>query len=105
MSLVRYQQHIIIMLLRPVRFVHISMRPIPHTFAYIPESKLLETDGAQWTIFRMGPVHTWDNGPGVSGTEPECTARYQAYCTPEQEYDPIAFIGIGSGAYGTPGED
>ena len=24
----------------------------------------------------MGPVHARDDGPGVSGTEPECSARY-----------------------------
>jgi len=28
-------------------------------------------------MFRMGPVHARDNGPGVSGTEPKHTARYQ----------------------------
>jgi len=28
-------------------------------------------------MFKMGPVHTRDNGPRVSGAEPECTARYQ----------------------------
>ena len=33
------------------------MRPIPHASAYRPESKLLETDGAQQTMFRMGHVH------------------------------------------------
>ena len=38
---------------------------------------LLEIDGERRIMFRMGPVHTWDNGPGVSGTEPERTARYR----------------------------
>jgi len=28
-------------------------------------------------MFRMGPVLVRDNGPGVSGAEPECTARYK----------------------------
>ena len=27
-------------------------------------------------MFRMGPVHARDNGPGVSSAEPERTARY-----------------------------
>jgi len=27
-------------------------------------------------MFRMDPVHARDNGPGVSGAEPERTARY-----------------------------
>ena len=48
-------------------------------------------------MFRMGPVHTRDNGPGVSGAEPERTARYRDLFTPEQEYsiaDPIE-IGLG----------
>ena len=53
------------------------MRPISHTSAYRPESMLLKTDGDRRTMFRMGPVHAQDNGPGVSGTEPECTARYR----------------------------
>jgi len=53
------------------------MRLNPHTFAYRPESKLLKTDGARRTTFKMSPVHAWDNGPGVSGTEPERTARYR----------------------------
>jgi len=64
------------MLLRLVRFIYIGMRPIPHTSAYKIESKLLKTDGARRTIFRMGPVHAQDNGQGVSDTEPERTARY-----------------------------
>ena len=38
---------------------------------------LLKTDGERRTMFRAGPVHTRDNGPGVSGTEPERTAWYR----------------------------
>ena len=38
---------------------------------------LLETDGDRRTMFRIGPMHTRDNGLGVSGTEPERTARYR----------------------------
>ena len=38
---------------------------------------LLETDGDRRIMFRMGPVHARDNGPGVSSTEPERTARYR----------------------------
>jgi len=38
---------------------------------------LLEIDGEQRTMFRMSPVHARYNGPGVSGTEPEHTARYR----------------------------
>jgi len=64
------------MLLRLVRFVYIIMRPIPYTSTYRPESRLLKTDGAWRTMFRMGPVHARDNGPGVSGTEPKRTAKY-----------------------------
>ena len=30
----------------------------------------------------MGLMHAQDNGPGVSGTEPECTARYRSYYIP-----------------------
>ena len=41
----------------------------------VERSWLLEIDGERRTMFRMGPVHAWDNGPGVSGIEPECTAR------------------------------
>ena len=52
------------------------MRPIPHTFAYKLKSKLLETDGARETMFRVGHVHARDNGLEVSGTEPERTAMY-----------------------------
>ena len=37
----------------------------------------LETDGDRRTMFRMGSVHARNNGPGVSGTEPERTARYR----------------------------
>ena len=58
---------------------------IPNTSAYRPESKLLETDGDLRTMLRMGAVHAWDNGQGVSGAEPERIARYRTYCTPEQE--------------------
>jgi len=39
---------------------------------------LLKINGDRRTMFRMGLVHAWDNGPGVSGTEPERTARYRA---------------------------
>ena len=46
---------------------------------------LLEIDGKQRTMFRMGPVHARDNGPGVSGAEPERTVRYRDLFTPEQE--------------------
>ena len=35
---------------------------------------LLKIDGERRTMFRMGPV---DNDPGVSGTEPERTARHR----------------------------
>ena len=52
------------------------MCPVPHTSAYRPESKLLKTDGDQRTKFKMGPVHAWDNGQGVSGINQERTARY-----------------------------
>jgi len=38
---------------------------------------LLEIDGERRTMFRMGPVHARDNGPGVSGTESERTTRYR----------------------------
>jgi len=38
---------------------------------------LLETDRDRRTMFRVGPVHAGDNGLGVSGTEPERTARYR----------------------------
>jgi len=38
---------------------------------------LLKTDGDRRTMFRIGPVHARDNGPGVSGTEPERAARYR----------------------------
>jgi len=53
------------------------MCPIPHTSAYRSKSKLLETDGDRRTMLRMGLVHTQDNSQGVSGIEPECTARYR----------------------------
>ena len=38
---------------------------------------LLEIDGERRTMFRMGPVHARDNGPGVFGTESERTARHR----------------------------
>jgi len=38
---------------------------------------LLEIDGERRTILGMGPVHARNNGPGVSGSEPERTARYR----------------------------
>jgi len=53
------------------------MCPIPHTSAYRPKSKLLETDGDQRTLLRMAPLHARDNGQGVSSTEPERTDRYR----------------------------
>ena len=65
------------MLLRLIRFVYIGMRPIPRTSAYRTNSKLLKTDRDRRTMFKMGAVHARDNGPGVSGTEPERTARYR----------------------------
>ena len=68
----------------------------------------------------MGPVITWDNGPKVSSTELECTARYRdlfispkgvgyycihrnmpkAYNTPKQEY---RRAGVPVHPAGTPG--
>jgi len=53
------------------------MCPIPHTSAYRPEGKLLETDGDRRIMLRMGPVHARDNSQGVSDTELECTAGYR----------------------------
>ena len=53
------------------------MCPIPHTSAYRSESKLLETDRDRQIMLRMGSVHARDNGQGVSGTEPERTAKYR----------------------------
>ena len=44
---------------------------------------LLKIDWEWRTMFRMGPVHARDNGPGVSGTEPERTARHRTYYMPE----------------------
>ena len=38
---------------------------------------LLKIDRERRTMFRMGSVHARDNGPGVSGTESERTARYR----------------------------
>ena len=37
-------------------------------------------------MFRMGPVHAWDNGLRVSGTELESTARYSTYYMPKGLY-------------------
>jgi len=42
----------------------------------VEQGWLLETDEDRRIIFRMGPVHARDNDSGVSGTEPEHTARY-----------------------------
>ena len=55
-------------------------RYMSHTIYFriqVERGWLLETDGDRRTLFRMGPVHAQDNGPGVSGTEPEHTARYR----------------------------
>ena len=38
---------------------------------------LWKIDGERRTMFRIGLVHTRDNGPVVSGTEPERTARHR----------------------------
>jgi len=43
----------------------------------VEQGWLLETDGDRRIIFRMGPVHARGNSLGVSGTEPECIARYR----------------------------
>ena len=53
------------------------MRPTLHTSAYRPEGELLEIDGDRRTMFRIGLMHARDNGPGITGTEPERTARYR----------------------------
>jgi len=79
------------------------MCPIPYTSSYRSKSKLLETDEARRTIFRMGPVRAWNNGPGVSGTEPERTARYRDLLYARIEIGCHRSHGIGPGAYGTPG--
>ena len=55
-------------------------RHISHTIylrIQVERGWLLEADGDQRTMFRMGPMHARDNSPGVPSTEPECTARYQ----------------------------
>jgi len=67
------------MLLRLVWFVYVGMHPILYTSAYKLKSKLLKTDGARWTMFRMSLVHTQDNGSGISSTEPECTVGIRTY--------------------------
>jgi len=36
----------------------------------------MKTNEVSRTMFRMGPAHAQDNGPRVSGAEPERTARY-----------------------------
>ena len=46
-------------------------------FRILERGWLLEIDGERRTMFRMGLVHTRDNGPEVSGTEPERTVRYR----------------------------
>ena len=61
-------------------------------------------------MFRMGPMHARDNGPGVSGIEPERTARYRDLLYAEglsirpnrNRVSPFP-IGIYPGDYGTPG--
>ena len=78
------------------------MRLISHTSAYKLESKLLEADRDRQTMFRMGSVRAQDNSRGVSGIEPERTARYQDLLYARMEYDVTALIRIGPGAYGTP---
>ena len=46
-------------------------------------------------MFRMGPVHAWDNCPEVSGAEPECIARYQDLLYAWKEYGSAYPIEIG----------
>ena len=73
---IKFMKLIIKSLLRLVRFVCFGIWPVPYTSAYkSSEVGYLEIDGERRTMFRMGPVHARDNGPGVSGTEPERTAR------------------------------
>ena len=62
-------------------------------------------------MFIMGPVHARDNGPGLSGTEPERTARHRdllyarrSYNTPEQEQSVTVPHRIYLGDYSTPGQ-
>ena len=38
---------------------------------------LLKIDRERRTMFRVGPMHARDNGPEVSGTKSERTARYR----------------------------
>ena len=54
-------------------------------------------------MLRMGPVHAWDNGQGVSGTEPERTARYRDLLYARTGIGVTAPTGISPGAYGTTG--
>jgi len=61
------------------------MRPILHTYAYRPESKLFKTDGDRQTMFRIGPVHARDNGPGVSVLSQNVLLGTKTYYMPEQE--------------------
>ena len=72
------------MLLWLVRFVDIGMRPIPHIFTYRPESKLLKTDGAQRTMFRMVYEYPVLSQNVPLGTRTHYTPE-QNYYTPEQE--------------------
>ena len=44
---------------------------------------LLEIDGERRTMFRMGPVHARDNGPGVSGMSQNVPLGTGTYCMPE----------------------
>jgi len=72
------------MLLRLVWFVYNSMRPIPHPSAYRPETKLLESDGAQRTMFRMVYEYPVLSQNVPLGTRTHYTPE-QNYYTPEQE--------------------
>ena len=58
------------------------MCPIPHSSAYRPESKLLETDGDQRIMLKMGPYmpETTVEYPILSRNVPLGTGTY---CTPE----------------------
>ena len=69
---------IIKLLLRLVQFICFDICRVQ-----VERGWLLETDGDRRTMFRMGPVHARDNGPGLSGTEPERTARHRIYYMPE----------------------
>jgi len=55
----------------------IKTRPICMFCIQVERGWLLETNGNRRTMFRIGPVHTQDNGPEVSDTEPKRTARYR----------------------------